>query len=208
MKSIIIIGHGPSLNKAGRGQEIDKHGLVVRLGQTNAWQNVEDYGKKVDILCTTAKTGKVINLREFNTPPRVHTYMWFKKRLRATNFKLNTVERLDPTLIPEFKIISAQMTINFWQKKYKQMDPKPTNFWLTRGTGAIAIIGDFHMWMRETPNKKIKVWGCDNLAAGHSGGFRHGPAGFKRTHQPHDYEAEHRLVKEMEKYYHMEVLYG
>ena len=203
--TICIIGHGPSLNGAGRGQEIDNYGLIVRMGQTNHWMNPVDYGNKTHIVCQTAKPGKVRTMRNYCPIPEYHTYMWFKKRTSKKNFKLNTIERIDPTLVPEFKIISAQETVNFWQKKFLAFSPAYR--FITRGTAAIAIIGDFHMWMKENPNRKITLLGCDNLKAAHSGGFRHGPHGFVRTHQPHDYAAEHLLVEEMEKYYHMEVTY-
>lgn len=52
--NIYIIGHGKSPLNKGWGPRIDE-GLVVRL-KNPSWQNKEDYGSRVDYMCSSCET--------------------------------------------------------------------------------------------------------------------------------------------------------
>src|SRR3990167_7666783 len=57
-KSLVIVGHGPSLKGRKQGEQIDAADDVCRLKQgfRLAIDNPEDYGGRTDYLCSTLKT--------------------------------------------------------------------------------------------------------------------------------------------------------
>ena len=52
---VSIIGHGPSLDNAGRGEEIDSFDKVVRLKGAHTVLGTEDYGTRSDVLCSSTE---------------------------------------------------------------------------------------------------------------------------------------------------------
>lgn len=56
--NMVIVGHGPSLQGAGKGPVIDSYDAVVRLkrGYKLAQQQPEDYGTRIDYGASTEKT--------------------------------------------------------------------------------------------------------------------------------------------------------
>lgn len=52
--NICIVGHGKSALGRGLGSKIDEN-VVIRL-KNPSWQNVEDYGVRVDYMCSSCET--------------------------------------------------------------------------------------------------------------------------------------------------------
>lgn len=56
-KVICVVGHGPSLRKAGYGEQIDSYDTIIRMINCD-WQNRNDYGRKyhIGIHCPAQKS--------------------------------------------------------------------------------------------------------------------------------------------------------
>jgi hypothetical protein len=194
-----IVGHGPSLLNAGRGPEIDKYDLIVKMPDTKPWKTPENHGSRIDVYCTTGQPAKIRRLRRCNEPPRLATYMWKKRRRNGLPFKGRMVNRFDPTLIQDFKIKNAQKINNIWQDKFAFTRPGYPYF--TRGTLAVIITAEYYK-----PDT-IMMLGCDNLKIGSSENFTDGPKWQVRT-DGHNYKAEHDFIKYcVQPHYKIKVLY-
>jgi hypothetical protein len=53
INAVVIIGHGPGLQKSGLGDFIDSFKYVVRFMHLGNWQVPEDYGTKTTYMCAT-----------------------------------------------------------------------------------------------------------------------------------------------------------
>lgn len=128
---ICIVGHGPSLKGAGRGPKIDSYDKVVRLkgSQTVMWTN--DFGSKVDALCSSTEimgTFFKMEANEYWGYPKNGDFDY--KKFMAVFLKLQK-----PVMIP-------LAFVNTWNSRFRQMGATHPN--VSTGMGAILIA--IHRW--------------------------------------------------------------
>lgn len=203
-KSLIIVGHGPSMKKSGLGKVIDTYDIVVRFAGMKG-EDPEDFGVKTDYIVTSLRfhADIIIDGRKPNigciisTRPKQVTSVQARELIQGRLKGYNTF--IGREIWP-------------WQYRYQEMgatgyiDPKQGEPGMipafTAGTGAIIM-----MCHRVNP-KKIKLAGFDNVWAGKSENFTEVRAlleGEKPRTSSHDIFTERKLITEIAKHYKVEI---
>lgn len=181
---ICIVGHGPSLEGAGKGKEIDSHDRVVRLKGSNTVIDTDDFGRKVDALVASTEimgTFFKMNAPEYWAYPKKGFY-------KQQTFLLNIEHLAKPVMIP----IGV---CNHWNNYFRTMNPCHPNY----STGMAAIIMAIHRWRP----KEIVLAGFDTLVdpsvvfKRHSGIPRSGVGPLPG----HDWQKENDLLKVLSNLY-------
>ena len=60
VSDVIVVGNGPSLQKAGKGALIDSHEPVIRLKKYDHFYKPGDYGTKCDYIAASAETARIM----------------------------------------------------------------------------------------------------------------------------------------------------
>lgn len=183
---IVIVGHGPSLKRAKKGSEIDLFDKVVRLKGSASVLCTEDYGSKVDAICTSTEV--MGNFFKFMAP---EYWGYPKKGTFDHENAINVITRIErPVMIP-------LEHCNYWNHQFRQMGAKHPN--VSTGMGAILIA--IKRWEKDL--KEIYLAGFDTLL---NPGIQ-----FDRNHDiprtgvglypDHDWEKENQLLKVLENVY-------
>lgn len=178
MNSIVIVGHGPSMEGCKLGKVIDSHDIVIRL---KAGILSEDFGYKTTVMCaSTEVVGLFFNLdaQEYWAYPK-------KGYFDRAVFKA-IVQLQKPVMIP-------LAYCNEWNKKFRDMKASHPNV----STGMAAILIALH---RYNP-KEISLAGFDTLLNPETEFNRHKDvpstglwkAGLAKT-QGHDWKKENELL--------------
>lgn len=188
----LIVGHGPSLKGKGRGKEIDLL-TVVRFGDGLYWQTPEDYGTRTDYILTIDQN--VADLLNNRVVPK-ETWVFGRPGVRDEEFILERIKRFNPHICTE---------TDPWLKRFKEIGAKgycsrrfPDDPHFSQGLAAIIMAA-------ERLHTDILLGGFDNLLSGSNDGFKSFAAhdGFNTFH---DFEAEHKLMREIESHYGVRVI--
>lgn len=204
--SAAVVGHGPSLEGAGWGPQIDKHDLVIRMVECD-WQPKADYGQKYDI---------GVYLRGY--PVNVMSQM---KRIPAIAYWTVTLEReeehLPDTIVGVYQHRTiVQIRQSFWGPWEETKRRKGRARHGSRGgIAAIAVLQRF-------PVRRLSLFGLDAIrdrvdvkrrADEASGNINQRKAltGYYPTKQvprcPHDWQRERRVIKQVAQEHETEVVY-
>ena len=143
---VAIVGHGPSLQGAKKGESIDSHDIVVRLKGCKPLleKHPEDYGQVVNALCmTTEVPGLVFDL--------IAGCYWFYPKNGNYDAVMTfeaVAQRGAPFMIP-------LLLCNRWNEEFRKLNPSHPNV----STGMAAIIIAAHYYEPE----KISLAGFDTL---------------------------------------------
>ena len=186
--NVCVCGHGPSLKGAGLGPAIDTHDKVVRLksSQTVMWTN--DFGSKVDALCSSTEIMGTFFKMEASE------YWGYPKNgdFDVKKF-INMFLRLQkPVMIP-------LSFINTWNARFRQMGARHNNV----STGMAAILIAIHRWKPD----KIVLAGFDTLLNPAIEFSRHNeiPRSGSGPYPSHDWIKENELLEVLRDTYNMEI---
>jgi len=124
---VCIVGHGPSLKGAKKGQLIDSHDYVVRmkLGQRLCKENPEDYGTKTNVLVASTEVYGCF----LNSDVR-HKWGYPK------NGWYDEVGAQRANVTVELNIC------NYWNWQFRKLGGKHPN--VSTGTAAIILAANFY----------------------------------------------------------------
>lgn len=181
---ICVVGHGPSLKGAKKGQRIDCFDKVVRLKGSASVLSTVDYGGKIDALC--ASTEVMGNFFKIVSP---EYWAYPKKGVFSHENAINVITRLErPVMIP-------LEHCNYWNQRFRQMGACHPNV----STGMAAILIAIKRWLP----KEIYLAGFDTLM--------NPDIQFDRNHQiprtgdgpypNHDWKLENQLLTVLQNVY-------
>lgn len=128
---ICIVGHGPSLKGAGKGERIDSHQQVVRLKGSSTVIGSKDYGSKVDALCASTEI-----MGTFFKVDAPEYWAYPKKGSFDQNVFIQVITELEkPVLVP-------LRHCNFWNRRFVQLGATHPNV----STGMAAILISILRW--------------------------------------------------------------
>jgi Glycosyltransferase family 29 (sialyltransferase) len=146
-----IIGHGPSLEGAGLGQEIDQCDHIIRLkkGWELTYLNPKDYGRKTSILMSSTETlGTLITNDSFTEEVSVFVgypkYGWYDEE-QAMKIGRQVQK---PLWIP-------LNLFNYWNFRFRNLMPKHPN--ISLGCAAIIFAAN------DLDCDSIELFGFDSL---------------------------------------------
>jgi len=189
MAEILIVGHGPSLQGAGCGKDIDSH-EVVRLKHFKRFHKDEDYGTKTDYLC--ASTEAALGMLDNRVEPKEY-WLYPKKGEYDARIKNHFQGKRYIIPLEETK---------FWNRKFQKTvgyegGVKGRN--ISTGLAAIVICA-----FRLKP-EKIILAGFDTLldpVIEYESVFNPG------THHKnmHYWKVEHEMLPEIQDHYNVELI--
>ena len=200
MGVIAIVGHGPSLRGAGKGEYIDSFDYVVRFPYSGNWQIPGDYGTKTTFFCATVRRSHKIAERQ---RPDSGYFIWSK-------YGGSIPERLKD-LIAECGGEDVTNIVNYWQQKMSthhyfaslEVNEKTVKHF-SHGTAAICI-------MAHKIKEPITVFGCDSLKEGRISGSAYSgswvPENRSQKQNNHVLDAELLIVDNVRKYYNVEITF-
>ena len=181
MEPVSIIGHGQSPLGKGWGARIDE-AIVIRL-KDPSWQNKEDYGARVDYMCSSTETLPV--MLDYKKVPKEY---WGQPKKGTWN----------PTVEASFRSrAQAPLTIPIdlfltWNAIFKTLGREEVrNFSL----GMFAILCACEFLRAE----EIRLVGFDNLLDPDKLEYHKANKGKWVTH--HDWKAENRMLPIVEEKY-------
>lgn len=171
----VVIGHGPSLHKAGKGNLIDSYDIVCKFAGSN-WQDPNDYGHKTTILF-----GSTYRLEEYQRKENRNF-----ERFVIWNVRGGIVSERQKGLV-NGSVGDVSQTIQWHSDVFKRYF-KPEWPHLTRGTIAAIVMYPLV--------SAVTMLGCDNLCLGTNSNVVEMPSGdtLKGTH---DFAAERRYLDQI-----------
>jgi hypothetical protein len=125
-KSVVIVGHGPSLKGACQGPKIDAFDCVVRL--KNCYMllaEYADYGRKTDVMCSSTEVLPTI------AKVKAKEYWCYPKK---GDYNLAGVQQLERKVAGRIRV--PQKVSIFWNAAFVELGGKHPNV----STGMAAII--------------------------------------------------------------------
>lgn len=185
---ICIVGHGPSLKGAHRGEEIDSFDKVVRLKGSHTVLWTDDYGSRTDALCASTEIMGCFFKQEAS-----EYWAYPKNGDYDRRVAISAIEKLQkPVMIPI-------TFVNRWNSYFRQMGACHNN--VSTGMGAILIA--IHRWKPE----KIALAGFDTLMnpeVSFARDDRIPRSGFG-PYPNHDWGKEHDLIPILSDQYNVEI---
>jgi hypothetical protein len=188
VRTVVVVGHGPSLKGAGLGSEIDKH-FVVRLKNCHMLlAEPKDYGKKTSAMCSSTEvlpTLTKIHAPEYWGYPKKGDYS-----PRRVKWLKNHVDRHSKVFVP-------LDVCNEWNQKFCEIGGRHPN--LSTGMGAVVIALD-----RLKPGR-VLLAGFDNVINPGVEGYKStvptpfNAGGTKDT--GHDWLTEHKMLPLLANHY-------
>lgn len=129
-KSVVIVGHGPSLKGANLGQQIDAFDCVVRL--KNCYMLLAehvDYGRKTDVMCSSTEVLPTI------AKVRAKEYWCYPKKGDYNRANVNWLQR---RVAGRVKV--PLDACNLWNEAFRGLGAKHPNV----STGIAALICALH----------------------------------------------------------------
>lgn len=181
--NVCIVGHGPSLILANKGELIDSHDVVVRLKGSTKVLGTQDYGSRVDHLCASTEV-----MGTFFDVPAGSFWGYPKKGDYAFDSAVRAIMDLGaPVMIP-LKLC------NHWNEVFRGMGGSHPNV----STGMAAIIIAAHYYEPEV----IKLAGFDTLLDPLNGFYRNPEIPRSGVGEIlHDWVTEHLLIDKIEEAY-------
>lgn len=204
MKDTIIIGHGPSLFKAGLGEFIDSHKNVIRIVNF-LWQDKKNYGSKVDYISLTEGQFKYIPLFKTWTSKIIPKELWIGYGFggggpypppagrRGDNFK-EKYKKHNPVIFNDLPF--------YWRHVAKhRFLATPKQF----SSGFLAVMTA----CSHLRPKQITIAGFDNIKKGNGKGYQSGdmPHALKDDDLRHDWKLEKDLINAVAYTYKVKVEY-
>lgn len=186
MEPISVIGHGQSPLGKGWGPRIDEY-LVIRL-KNPSWQKKEDYGTRVDYMCSSTETLPV--MLDYKQVPKAYFAQPKKGEWNATTEANFRSRAQAPLTIP----LQLFLTWNAIFKTYGREDVR--NFSL----GMFAILCACEFLKAE----EIRLVGFDNMLNPDLLEYHKADRGKWITR--HDWKAEKRMLPLIEKKYGVKIV--
>jgi len=194
MNDCIIIGHGPGIRGAKRGNEIDQFRAIIRFGDGFYWQTPEDYGWQTDyVLSGDQRIADIIT----NCPQAKEVWVYGRPDYRDEALIMRRLKGYRPYVCRE---------TDGWLQRFKEIGAKgycsqrcPEDPHFSQGLAAIIMAAE------RLEEKHICLAGFKNLLAGDNGDY---DAETNRGHtiiSYHDFEAERRLLDEIIDHYGLEI---
>lgn len=209
VKDTIIVGHGPSLFDADLAEFIDKHKNVVRIMRF-FWQDIKNYGSKVDYVSMTE--GQLKFIPEFKHTSHVWAKTHRNQEIKPKELWVNygfprmygpAIGRKSDWLknrYSEYKINVFSYLSFYWRYVYEKIDPKPRQF----SSGILAVMTACS-YLRP---KDLCLAGFDNIEKGDAVGYRSGEHTFISVDDfLHNLKSEHALIEKMRKVYGVNIWY-
>lgn len=189
--TVCVVGHGPSLQGAGLGSEIDKH-FVVRLKNCSMLLAMtSDYGKKTDAMCSSTEVLPhlpKVKAREYWGYPKLGHYSlrrvkWLKRH------------------VGDAKVHVPIDACNLWNAAFRELGGRHPN--VSTGLGAVICALEL-----KRP-KTLYLAGFDNVMNPSIEGYQStvptpfNDGGTKST--GHDWATERKLLGYMATYYQTEI---
>lgn len=186
-KSVVIVGHGPSLKGSCLGKRIDAFDCVVRL--KNCYMLLAehaDYGKKTDVMCSSTEV--------LHTLPKVKAkeYWGYPKK---GDYNRASVKWLERQVSGRVKV--PLEACNAWNAFFRQMGGQHPN--VSTGLGALIIALELRR------PRVVHLAGFDKVWSPETEGYQStvptpwNDGGNKDT--GHDWAAEHVLLQSLSDYY-------
>lgn len=180
---VAFVGHGASLDGAGRGEEIDACDLVVRLHDCD-WQVSEDHGLRYD----------------YGILPGPWLYRAEVRRKPRRGWLIYCWERPRGKIPPEGRLVDVSAMRKELLRQGARCrigTPAPT-----RGLAAVEMIASI---LRPD---RISPFGCDGLMSGRDDGYLYHSALGRQdadTARRHDMAAERRVIDWIADRYQVEI---
>ena len=138
-RTILIVGHGPSLRDAGLGPEIDQY-TVCRMKVFDRFQNKKDHGTRTDYLCCTDSV-----IKGAAAKCKAEYWVYYKYGAKTPGLKE----------YPDLRHLTNPWN-DWFQKRchYQGEGPKGRNYSLGTAAGIIAL---------ELGFERVIFAGCDTL---------------------------------------------
>ena len=193
---VIVVGHGPSLKSAKRGEYIDSFKHVVKFLHIGDWQNAVDYGKRTTYFCATVARHNEMMRKE--RPEK--GYLIWNKRFR------HHINQPMKDLVSRYGGCDMSDVVQSWAKKL----PQDERQYLSHGTAGIISAASFI-------GEDVVVVGCDDLkigrdiGSGYVGSWRYEKrfdfAERCKKGSPHFLSVERELVDEIAEKYNVSITF-
>jgi hypothetical protein len=184
----VIIGHGPSLQGAKKGEYIDSFKYVIRFPYLKNWQIPADYGTRTSYFCASIQRALKF-LRP--TLPEYGYFIWSKN-----NMSLPVELKF---LIKKFGGRNITRLVNTWQKRLPESNREP---YFSHGTAAVCAAAGIL-------KKPVTILGCDMLSAGKNNLKKYVGSstyeGRKINKRSHNLKAERQIINTMAKHYNIAI---
>lgn len=187
---VVIVGHGPSLKKAGHGKLIDSFDKVIRLKNCHMLlAEPKDYGTRTDVLCTSTET--LYNLPKL----KAAEYWGYPKKGMYSLSRVRQAERSVGEIYIDLE------TCNLWNCAFLEIGGKHPN--VSTGTGALI------MALEKFKPSQVCLAGFDNVMNPKIDGYQctvptpFNDGGSKDT--GHDWQTENKLLPFLATFFQSEI---
>jgi hypothetical protein len=195
----VIVGHGPSLLGAKRGEEIDSFDAVVRMKAFTRFWNEEDYGNKLDYLVSSTEAA-MANLANHIKPKE---YWLYPKKGTYDKRSINHLYSGLPA-----KVLLTEADI--WNERFRQRsgydakkDPiRGRN--VSTGFAALVYTADQLYNKQKSEERELYLIGFDTL--------KDPNVEYESTFNPgtvhkgfHDWHIEHSMLEMVEAHYNVKL---
>lgn len=191
-KTVVIVGHGPSLKGAGLGSKIDSFDCVIRLKNCyTLLAEWNDYGRKTDVMCSSTEVLPTI------AKVKAREYWGYPKK---GDYNKASVKWLERHVSGRVKV--PLDVCNLWNRFFRSMGAQHPN--VSTGVGALIIALELRR------PKAVTLAGFDKIWEPHTEGYRStvptpwNNGGHSDT--GHDWAAEHVLLQSLADYYNAGIL--
>ena len=155
VSTAVVVGHGPSLKKAGLGGKIDSCDTVIRLKNCHMLlAEPKDYGRKTDVMCSSTE------VLHYLDKVKAKEYWGYPKKgyfNKAGVWQLSRKVSFAPIKVP-------LDLCNFWNQVFREMGANHPNV----STGMAAVI----IALEELRPNKLYLAGFDKVLNPESEGYR------------------------------------
>ena len=200
LKSLVIVGHGPSLGGQRLGDRIDACDAVCRLkyGHLETQVHPEDYGRRTDYLCSTLKTWRgywTMRLKEYwgyqNFPGQDASLDKIRGHFGKTPVRLES-EAIQHWLAVYRGMADVRVTHESADGTHAKEGDEPC---FSTGFGAIVIAA------AGIKPGAIFLAGFDNLMSGSREGFKSVFRADDHSYPRHNWTVEHDMLPMVAKHY-------
>ncbi len=186
-RSVVIVGHGPSLKGAGLGKQIDSFDCVVRL--KNCYMLLAEYGdfgRRTDVMCSSTEVLHVL--------PKIKAreYWGYPKR---GSYNRSLVKWLERQVSGRIRV--PLEVCEKWNRFFRDMGGRHPN--VSTGLGALIICLELRRPEEVTLAGFDKVWEPSIEGYQSTVPTPWNDGGQKDT--GHDWEAEHVLLQSLSDFY-------
>ncbi len=196
VRSVAVVGHGPSLLQMNAGEEIDKHDLVVRMKwHRSLTEQPEKFGAKTDIVsCSWVVSPNV----QAHWPDIKHFFIFSDSRTQDKTY--SDVRRTLTGFGDKIAVLDKPLC-DFWDDRYRVQRDRtctPGHDHTSAGWHTLMYVGKY------LAPCEVSLYGFDSVATGDwTWSVTRGPDWDR--YPDHRFDVEHAMLPELTAAYMMDI---